>query len=527
VPNLKTTPGEVGDFRSLEEAVIDRPSRLALGRHLSFVIDDVSIQMAAVMHMGRSITVEDASKVYLPQNPETPAHLDNFIANTIDGYMNNFGGIFPKISLSVSGNRTAFRSFLIPVLGKKELDAAIRFEAKKQIPFPADDCIYDYRITDKIVKNKRSLYRIALNASTKRHIEQPLQIFRDRDIDVSHVYHAEDVLGQLLPRLKNFDPNKNYALLCVTRGLLEISFYRGSNLEFFHCSRLGSSLLSDLVENTQRAFFTESLLADIRTAFDFYSGQQTESVTNRVHVYGDLSYTVELLDSLESNVQYEFVRFPVEELDFVKTRDDSVRMNLAVCLPALAAASCQTKMASLLPEEIKKKRLLREQNLFGKISVSVLAIVLLMVWATLFHQTKREEDSLAILNHQVVDFKNSDAYHTYNNLKYQIAGDQTYVDLAKKKQTHLNLNLKELSLLTPKPIKLLHFSFIPADPGQNLTIQGVAASNNIPPEIILAEYVEGLDSSPFFDDVRLIRHVKKADGKGFMIDFTISMVGVA
>ena len=62
--------------------------------------------------------------------------------------------------------------------------------------------------------------------------------------------------------------------------------------------------------------------------------------------------------------------------------------------------------------------------------------------------------------------------------------------------------------------------------GRNLTLQGLVISDNIPPEVILAEYAETLASSPFYDDVSVVRHIKKSEDDKFIIEFAINLKGI-
>ncbi len=53
-------------------------------------------------------------------------------------------------------NFSVFNSVItLPVMKKKELDAAIRWEAKKFVPLPIKDVILDWRIIDKIEISKK------------------------------------------------------------------------------------------------------------------------------------------------------------------------------------------------------------------------------------------------------------------------------------------------------------------------------------------------------------------------------------
>jgi hypothetical protein len=104
--------------------------------------------------------------------------------------------------------------------------------------------------------------------------------------------------------------------------------------------------------------------------------------------------------------------------------------------------------------------------------------------------------------------------------------DKTYLESAIETPTFLSLNLKELSLLTPKEIRLLHMQFRPNDLDANLIIEGNVHSREIPPEIILAEFVENLSGSPFYSQVEISRHLKREVKQGFEIDFAIKCRGI-
>jgi hypothetical protein len=68
--------------------------------------------------------------------------------------------------------------------------------------------------------------------------------------------------------------------------------------------------------------------------------------------------------------------------------------------------------------------------------------------------------------------------------------------------------------------------FLPGEPEQSLTMAGRVESSDVPPEVILAEFIADLNASPFFSDVTVMRHNKNRTDEGFRVDFSISMRGV-
>jgi Tfp pilus assembly PilM family ATPase len=504
-----------------------RPRRwFTFGRRLAFAIDDSSVQMAAVAHFGRKKRIRDVRKVYIP--PELigiPARSD-FIANTVENYIDTFGSIGSRISIALSGKETVLRTFLTPVMKKRELASAVRFEAKKQIPFALEDCIYDFQPAAKIVGAGQVRFKVALHAATRRLVEENLEPFRQRKITVSCAYHSQEVIGQTLRHLSDYNAGRHYTLINIDHNHSEISFYRGSLLEFFHVTTIGASILGKRSGQEHFENFAQLLATEIQTSLDYYAGQYQRSTPDKVFIYGDLAYSSELLQMLNRYTGFEFERFPAEKLNFVSTDECPFAQALPVCLPALASSVCDVNLANLLPAEDRLRLLTKRIHSAAQLGLTILLLVLAVGWGILKAKTVIAEHTLVDLNHQVESFKNSPAYNTYNQLMRQIARDRAAIDKVKELPSYLSLNLKELSLLTPPSIRLFHLAYQTGNPDRNFSIQGVATSKEIPPEIIVAEYVETLNSSPFFEKVTLSRHVKRHTANGFEIEFQIDLWGI-
>jgi len=528
---LKTAlvPGSVEtnpNISTISEIVIRPRSTPRFRRHLSFSIDNSSIQMAAVSHFGWKKRILDIRKVYIPNNLIGKPGSDDFVSHTVNTFLIEFGRRWDKVSVTISGKNTAFRTFSMPLLKKRELDSAVRFEVKKQVPFSSDDCIYDYRPVYKVVSDRQTRYKVALQASTRRFIDDVLEPFRQRNIIVSAVHHTQDVIGQLLRHLPDFREETYYTVINIDRNHSEISYYRGSNLEFFHISTTGSSLLSQQSDNADYETIAKTLSVEIQTSLDYYAGQYPGSSIDKIFVYGDLAYYDELLELLNGYTGVEFTRFPAEQLAFVSHERCPFVEALPVCLPVLASSTCDTRVANLLPAVDRLKLTKRKFDKIAQTLLVLLVLALVSGWATMKQSYNIKRNNLISLNRQVEDFKNSEAFHTYKLLKQQIANYQVSIKKTRKLPSYLNLNLKELSLLTPSTIRLFDLVYKPEETSKNITIQGVVISKDIPPEIILAEYVENLNSSPFFDNVTIRRHIKRRLAKAFEIEFQIDMRGV-
>jgi len=505
-----------------------RPSQpLNFGTHIALLIEDSAVQMAAVAHLGRYRKILDVDKQYLTHEQHSSKERFTLINKVVTDFINKHQGPFSVVSLAISGRETVLRNFLMPTLKKKDLAAAVEIEAKKQLPFPVDDCSFDYRPISLVKSGTRHLYNISLLAATRRLIRDKLEPFGELKKHVEHIYHATDVVGRLLPYIEGFDDIGGYTTLNIGQSQSEIAFYRGSSLEFYNVFNIGTSMLGKNPDLVSYSFLAESLASEIQTAIDFYTGRFNRVISNRIFVYGDLVYTNEVIESLKTSSGYFFERFPIHKLGFIsKGNLSAFEAEIPACLPTFAASLCPAGIADVLPKEVKLVHRSYRLNNYAKAALITLFVVLMGSWGLLNKAVAIKNRELESLNSQVSDFVNSEAYVSYNLLKRQIAIDKTYLESAVESPTFLSLNLKELSLRTPKEVRLVNMQFRPNDLDANLVIEGNVYSENMPPEIILAEFIENLADSPFYKNVGINRHVKKETKKGFEINFSIKCRGL-
>ncbi len=511
---------------TIKEKVVKSRSRFFYGRLLAFAFNSNSIEMATVLRYGRKVKLLDIRKVYIPEENRTDQDKSSFICRVIEEYYQELGKKCKKIIVSASGQETVFRTVTLPRMKKKELKAALEFEIKKQIPFPLEECYYNYRPIARITKNGREYLKLSVHAISQRYVREILTPFRNLNLKVTCLYNTQDVIGELLSRLPFFRKDTNYALLNISKNNSQISYYCGSTLEFTHVSSLGSSLLSHRFDDAKFENFTELLADEIQNSLDYYTGQYSSHFTNRVFIYGDMSYADELIALLSNRFGFEFSRFPAENLDFCQDKEDELSYSLPVSLAVIAAASSTTRLANLLPPEQlleQRKKIIDRVGRLGLISLAALFFYNSYIDRA---RLKIDQTFLSDLEQKIAAYENSQAYDTYNILKRRIAVDKLYLEKIKEKSSYLGLNLKELSLLTPATIRLYNFEYNPTLPENNIILYGVVNTVEVPPELVLAEYVETLNHSPFFDHVKVTRHIKNLTKTGFELDFQISLQGI-
>jgi len=533
-PLTKTTPPPDRREKPAEEAQASRlrvhkvPPRMqySVGRHLAFCIEDESVQMAAASHFGSKVILQNVRKAYIPASLKTDQDREGLILAAINEFRREFGGRHPIVSITLAGPETALRTISMPELRAGELHSALAFEARQQIPFPIEDCYYDYRVIEKITSESEKRLNISVLAATRRAVQEQITPLSELGLEASWVYHTQDVIGHLLRSLPSFDEAKAYALINVKRQRAEISFHRGANLEFLHVSSLGSSFLANRSDPTMFEYFAESLATEIQNSLDYYTGQYSSHFSNQIFVYGDLSYTDDLIDMLSDRFGFEFKRFPAEELDFIGERNLEHQDSLSVCLPVLAASVNRVRLANLLPEGQKEKHRRQKTDRFGVSALIVLICLLATFWLAAMASTGASRERLHRLERQVTEFKATEMYATYNRLKREIARSQAFLNLTADEPSYMGLNLKELSQITPPAVRLYMLDYRSQIEGHNFTLAGVITTGESPPELVLAEFIENLTASPFYEDVKVEQQAKKRVRDEFELEFSLSMRGI-
>jgi len=535
MPDLKlrtsradATPG--GDTTGPDRPMVKRVHprhRYHLGRYIAFTISEDSLQMAAALHLGTTVKLLDVSKQYFSASDlAVPERRDRLMRQEIRHYVEQHGGRRATVALTITGPQTALRLITLPRMSCSDLRSAMKFEAGRQLPFPIDDCWIDYRVTESITRDRARTVRAAVLAATRSEVEQRLAPFNELGIEVDYIYHTQDVIGQLLPALSDFDSNRDYMLVDIHRRHTEIAYYHGCDLRFFHVSSLGSAFLANRSDPTIFEYFAESLATELQNSLDYFGAQYSTRSAQEVYIYGDLAYTDELIALLCDRLGFGFRRFPTDRLNLLRNRKLPLENNLAVGLPAVAAAVNRTRIADLIPAPRKAVQQTRTVHRLGLAAVLLSVLFAGTQWFAMTSQLRAARENSADLQRQVTAFRSSNMFTTYNQVKTRLAANQAYLARTKEDPSFLGLGLKELSHLVPEPVRLYSLEYNADAADRNFLLSGAITSRRTPPELVLAEFVENLAASPFYDDVVVERHVKRRNDNQLVLDFSLSLRGI-
>jgi Tfp pilus assembly PilM family ATPase len=508
---------------TLVRRAVEPRKRLTVGRWLAFSIEQDCIEMAAAVRLGRSARILDLRKEYYAGRPDSEEARREFLSSTIRGFVRQFGGRRPTICLAVGGPQTVLRMLELPSMPASKLDSAVFYESRKRIPFPIDECVFDYRVVAKVKRGDRQYLQISVVAVTRELLDNQLALFDRLGLDVHLVYSAYDAVSQLLPAVPDYAPDEDLAVIEVERRGTHIAYYRDRELQFYHVTATGSSFLTEHHDAGRFREFADVLAREIQNSLDYYSGQYAASFGSRVYVHGDLAYAEDLVRQLQDQFGLDFLIFPEDSLPNVQVSTDTLSTAVPVCLNTLAAVSCTAELANLVPPE---RRARRTRKRWHRLAVAALCLmILLLIAGTVgqYRQVLREQAQLAGLNQQIREFEATDLYAVYMRSKNQLAERAAEVTRLQPVDSHAALALKELTRLTPANITISILRFTPAEPGRNLSLHGVAIDVDDPPELTLAEWIETLEQSPVFEQVHIDRHLKRTLDGRFEIDFIVSL----
>ncbi len=503
------------------------PGRLyTLGRTISIILNYDSIEMAAARKIIGRPQLLDVSKIYLPRTLDSDDRRRDFIVVEINRFIKDHKGLITRYILGVGGSTSALRNITLPQMTRKELKNALYWEGNKRIPFGLENAYYGYHTTKGAADNGQNFTETILMAVSRAEIDEKLDLLKNLGIQISSVYHELEALGHLLPFIDGYDPGKTYALINVKRKDSEISFYRGSRLEFINISPVGTETLAVADSKTKNEFFTESLVNEISISLDYYSGQFSNTSTDIVFVYGDLTYSEELIQNLSNRFGIIFRKFPLDNISKTHRISQQILEQMPVSLGSVALAVSDYDFIDFLPpnekEIIKEKKYLK----WAVPAVCMLILFLTGFWWSLKYSNDINEQRLQATEEQIDHIKNSSTFILYTQIKNQLAAEKAIIEKLYQEPTFLNLNLKELTRIAPPGIKLNLYDIQNVGARNVVILSGESVSILQPPEIILAEFIAGLNNSPFFDRVALKKHSKRYEDDHFKMDFTIEMDGI-
>ena len=497
-----------------------------IGRTIAVTVTPDTVVLATHLRGLFRSRLIDVTRIPIPADITDEDARQAFLNSAIGDYQKKYRNPLTKIIMGTGSVDSAFRVINLPDIPRKDLAGAIYWEADKQIPFKLDRSYYGYRVlprnNDSIEDDGR--LAIAVTAFQKLGIDQNLKYIRTAGMNVTAVYSELEAVGFMLFGLKNFHEDEVYVLVRAGSSKTEIGFYLGHRLTFVHTIALGAPP-QDKADMGGAAIerYYDTLLSELQNSLDYYAGLHPNASPRTIYLYGEVICRDNILADLSTRSGLEFKNIAGDLNIGSKAKPGADTENILRNMGTIALALADYRLLNFLPPELKE---IQAERKFYRLSVPAMALLvffLLGLWMSWKATANIEQSRLNGIESEIANFKNSASYTVYHQIKKQISGDREMLKLLENNPTFLHLNLKELTHLTPWKIKLLQYELNNENGLPQLSLTGQAFSNDPPPEVLLAEYIAGLEKSPFYDRVTLKRHSKKYEKGRFVVDFQIDM----
>ncbi len=313
---------------------------------------------------GRPVIIDSArTQITLPVTEETwMAALRNTISSL---------KIKPdKIFSALPESGMMLRHFDMPLLPGSEQAQAIKFEARKYIPFKLDEIFSDYKVIN-ILKEKKRMHVLFI-AAQKADVEAQLKIFQACDI-----------------KLVGLDITPIALLRVINAGRY---FKNGEIVAFLQLSPLESIASINIIEDNfptisrdipiaqQPEALAERLTSELRLSFDYYKRKDFHGTVSRLIICGKPNLS-ELGKKISEELGVVAEMAPHDNVIKSLTAD-----NLGTMIAAGAAMNGlghDTHGINLLPESSKPKNVMPQKQ-----QVLPFVIAALMILLTFFYSTK-------------------------------------------------------------------------------------------------------------------------------------------
>ncbi len=506
-----------------------------LGRTVVFQIDSHSLQYCIIERRLSSVEIVDFGKIYRPRTGAQLSDHSVFLSDEIMHLSKQHNLNNVRFGLSISSTDIAVRTIRIPKMPLNEERRAVYFEGDKSVPFSLDDAYWSYRRCEQITSGESVDVSITLMALPKTALNETLEFFAANKISFDFISLDIEALGLALERIPDFSENQPHGLLNIRPTRTDISLYSGTRLKFLHHGGFGSVALGQSLQFDSAAQefmpqalenFAEGLANIIQNALDYYGAQHGLGEIETFYIYGDFSYSEQLIDMLSERFGMAFKRFPTEVFDSFIFADPSLKDVVPVALPVVSAATSPYALSDFTPESVHA---IKSNQTFLRRAIATAALVIITlgaVWSSELWREKIAKRELLNSSETVNSFESSPAYAGYRVLKAELLRQQTIINELEQGDSEHYLALKEIAALTPAAIRLDFLNYFPSERGATSTLNGSVISRLVAPEVILAEFTSRLGGSPLFSDVQLKNHSKRIEGAKRTITFSITLTPI-
>ena len=155
------------------------------------------------------------------------------------------------ITSAVYGLKVLFKNIQVPKTAQKELSKAVPWACRKDLPFPVESTLFEYKQIENKNKSAEQL-DIFVVAAQKELVASHIEILKEAQITPAKVSTVPVALWNLFKETLKKEPNKCFGLIDIGSSSSHIVFIKNGHLEF---ARQISTGAGDFTEALTGAIF--------------------------------------------------------------------------------------------------------------------------------------------------------------------------------------------------------------------------------------------------------------------------------
>ncbi|NQU74320.1 MAG: pilus assembly protein PilM [Candidatus Omnitrophica bacterium] len=406
-----------------------------------------------------------------------------------------------QLVISIPRHLVTVRNLRFPSVDDAELQSMVGLQAGKQLPYPTDELIWDFKV---IEKNPDGYSDIFFVIAHRNAIDRFLNILADCKLRIKRiVLSSEALLGWYLTaydsRPKDASLVKTGAVIDIDTSYIDVVILRGERLEFSRSFPFKRN--------------PEEMAEEIRKTFSSYERESSKKISFVV-LTGIEERAAILKACIENMYKDEKIDFAhplkVLSMDYRETRADYFDLSRDTSFSHILGIAYNSKdiVMNLLPSEEKenlKKQARRKMLAKATLLLSVMICVLSAVFINGLINTTRQ-----------VNLINSKIKETAPRVKKLKEISQNIALI----REHLNMKgssvdvIREVYKIVPQAVSVSVLDF---ELGRSLTIRGVSSDLSS-----VFKFSSNLGKSDYFEECQIKYAQKRIVKTKEVVDFELS-----
>jgi len=515
--------------------------------------------------------------------PDSPTLMDDrqknrLLSETLQKNLQNRPFKDALITSAVYGLRVLFKNIKVPKAVQKELAKAVPWACRKDLPFPVESTLFEYKQIGKKDKSDEKL-DIFVVAAQKDLVSSHIEMLEDAQIVPSKVSTVPVALWSLCKETLKKDPRKCFGVIDIGANSSHIIFIKNDQLEF---ARQISTGAGDFTEALTGAIFAsgeeiildakraesikhrhgfpdesedgttkegiplqevsalmgsvlEKLVSEIQRTIEFFKEKFGVDALEGLYLTGGGALMKNMISrlSLELNLDIEVLN-PFKFISFrkLKQKPEWHKMGPRFAVP-IGLALDRQKEFNLLPKELKGSHTFQYLKRIFRYGFAIMVLVMTLLFQNVSQEVKRIQQEFSEVNTEYdrVKPRREKFLALQRELKKLNVLRQSHADMLLGANLNAVSHLKAFSQLVPRNIALTSVKMSydrrkiagSKDKYQTreiLLITGVAFENNSMEGVNLAKFLLDLEKSDYFYAITLkSQKIREDGGLEFSIEF--------